>query len=59
LTCFALAISSVIVFNLTQSKELLLVTRLIGSAFFAGMYLWIESNIKKQDKMIKDSIVFL
>ena len=56
---FLLGISSVIVFHLTGNKELLLYTRLIGSAFFLGVYLYTVSVIKKQEKMIKDSNGFL
>jgi len=56
---FLLGISSVIVFHLTGNKELLLYTRLIGAAFFLGVYLYTVSVIKKQEKMIKDSNGFL
>lgn len=48
-----------IVFHVTGNKELLFVTRLIGSAFFMGVYFYTLSLIKKQEKMIKDSNGFL
>lgn len=59
LISFSLGISCVIVFHVTGNKELLFVTRLIGSAFFMGVYFYTLSLIKKQEKMIKDSNGFL
>ncbi|HII35585.1 MAG TPA: hypothetical protein HA319_00575 [Nitrosopumilaceae archaeon] len=59
LISFSLGISCVIVYHLTGSEELLLATRLIGSAFFLGVYFYTVSLIKKQEKMIKDSNGFL
>ena len=48
-----------IVFHMTGKKELLLATRLAGSAFFLYVYFYTVSLIKKQEKMIKDSKGFL
>jgi len=59
LISFSLGISCVIVYHLTGNEELLLATRLIGSAFFLGVYFYTVSLIKKQEKMIKDSNGFL
>lgn len=59
LVSFSFGISSVIVFHITGKSELLLATRLMGSAFFTYVYFYTSSMIKKQEKMIKDSDGFL
>ena len=43
----------------THNKELLLISRLVGIAFFTYIYFWISSIIKKQQKMVKESNGFI
>lgn len=59
LVCLALGIASILVQEFLHNDEALLLTRLAGSAFFLGLYVWIRGKIKTQNKMIKESNGFL
>ncbi|HSB56217.1 MAG TPA: hypothetical protein VLD38_00200 [Nitrosopumilaceae archaeon] len=54
-----LGITNSLVDHFNDNEELLLALRLGGIVFFLGVYFWVRSIIKKQQKMIQESNGFI
>lgn len=56
---FGLSIATGFAREFANTPEIVLVTRLLGSAFFLAMYLYVSRAIKKQEEIIKASHGFI
>ncbi len=54
-----LGLTNALVSHFIHNEELLLALRLGGVGFFLGIYFWVSSLIKKQQKMIQESNGFI